>query len=956
MPFLPTMIFGAGFPTATTGVLQGVQTNLPVTVTYQGTSTAPVGAITVVNQEIAVTHEPFQLSNGNKVNLTTITADLTFDWARYNALSDSAKRALLLAFAAGERLSLAVAVQGVAGDQTLPLELRILKTTDYLIDPGGTVFAQPAHSAATANPNLVVPAADAITNYAYSTPGGTLGAGTLTSTAMGRLTVTAASPPSDFSDRTLRITATAVPSVNGSGLATTLNATGDLTADLHLPTEVVVQLDRSGSMNAISSGAMTKWDAAKAAANLFSQLFGDAIPNLSGPSTTVLDSKQISMGRFTFPGVIDIDYTPAGFDNASAKPQVPAAETAGGGTPIGQALTDSNAKYSSAGTPAWRRRHIVLLTDGMHNSGTPNLTAPATGVTTLTAAPATGVVIHAISYALTGETATPTLDALSTAHDGLLLGSESDEDELDPEKLREKFIDILATIIPINRNGSLDLPSASLMVDDGVDRVIFVAPGAALTVTPPVGPAIPLTGAANGIAWVSVDAPREGTYGLAPAGMAILDLALMLRCSLEAHGVGQPVTARAKLDFRGQPVSGANIKVRVRRPGESAGEVITAFVRAGGLFTVLRNTALGGASHSADQPGVPSRGKAIPAATAAVGFDALGNGDTQALRRTLLDAAEKARSQTLAKASDDLTLTEVAPGVYEGVLSPSFTQEDGLYTFEFHAEGNTPSGAPFARDQGRCSTLAPIPSPPHSQTVLDQVAVSDTATTWTATVFPRTATDRALGPGLGYMLGFAWIDESTRKELGPVVTVDNLDGSYSATVSLPKGQKFPPLGLYTTGVRGSDGLAPVAVTDKSEDAHFVTITLDRIRILDPKDHCLKGKGELSFDVVVAPGGSPSRAVRTRVPERGVLKLGADDFVEPGLKVYEGFVEPGALVSVTIGGREFDWFLIFKREEALARYHRTLRPEPGVQKYAPGDESQDPESLSDWQVWYTVEVE
>ena len=120
MPFQPTMIFAAGYATATTGVLHGVQTNLPVTVTFLGTSTAPIGAVTVVNQETNVTHEPFQLSNGNKLNATTITADLTFDWERYNLLGAGAKRALLEQFAAGGRLSLEIAVQGVAGDPVGP--------------------------------------------------------------------------------------------------------------------------------------------------------------------------------------------------------------------------------------------------------------------------------------------------------------------------------------------------------------------------------------------------------------------------------------------------------------------------------------------------------------------------------------------------------------------------------------------------------------------------------------------------------------------------------------------------------------------------------------------------------------------------------------------------------------------------------------------------------------------
>ena len=128
MPFQPTMIFAAGYPTAAAAVLHGVQTNLPVVVTFQGLSTAPLGAVTVVNQETAVTHEPFQLSNGNKINASTITADLTFDWVRYNALGAGAKRALLQQFEAGGRLSLDVAVQGVVGPYpTLPRGGRYLQ-------------------------------------------------------------------------------------------------------------------------------------------------------------------------------------------------------------------------------------------------------------------------------------------------------------------------------------------------------------------------------------------------------------------------------------------------------------------------------------------------------------------------------------------------------------------------------------------------------------------------------------------------------------------------------------------------------------------------------------------------------------------------------------------------------------------------------------------------------------
>jgi hypothetical protein len=95
-------------------------------------------------------------------------------------------------------------------------------------------------------------------------------------------------------------------------------------------------------------------------------------------------------------------------------------------------------------------------------------------------------------------------------------------------------------------------------------------------------------------------------------------------------------------------------------------------------------------------------------------------------------------------------------------------------------------------------------------------------------------------------------------------------------------------------------------------------------------------------------------VRRRLPDSGVLKVTSGQRVEVGQLIYDGLVEAGASLAITLGGKEIDAFLFFRREEKLARYHRVLPLKSAHVK--PGDEANDPESLSDWKVWYTVEVE
>jgi hypothetical protein len=95
-------------------------------------------------------------------------------------------------------------------------------------------------------------------------------------------------------------------------------------------------------------------------------------------------------------------------------------------------------------------------------------------------------------------------------------------------------------------------------------------------------------------------------------------------------------------------------------------------------------------------------------------------------------------------------------------------------------------------------------------------------------------------------------------------------------------------------------------------------------------------------------------VRTRLPASGVLKMNRGQQVPVNHVIYEGLVEHGAKLSIVIGGTELDGLLFFRREEKLARYRRTLPLRSA--HLGPEDEPNDPEALSDWKVWYSVEVE
>lgn len=849
-----------------------------------------------------------------------------------------------------------------AASATLSIDIRAFKTTSFLLNANvGEVAHYPGVALGTANLGLAngetlaasytFQAADAFN--ASLTPSGAFSATLTPSGAQGNLAFPAAgAAPADVTTQTLLMKVT-----HSSGAASLLPL------DVHVPTDFIVLLDQSGSMGAVVSGSTSKWDAAVAASDLFTKLYGDLIQKLTvpggaaggGAGNTLAERNQVSIGRFTWDGTtVQVPLT--GFVTSNNQPTV-GSFSPGGGTPIGQALAASASHFTAN---KWRRRHILLLTDGADNAGTPRLnTLSSTDLPTLADSVTAGCVVHVVSYALTGDTQVVALSSFAASHGGQY--QDAAADGLNPDHLKAMFLSILADVLPVNSTVVLPVPSTvpnpAIPVEEGIERAVFVATrantsasplhlttsgtgGAAVTDDLQAGSSTP-----DQFCWTAVDGPAAGTWtagGTAPSGAAVYglyDLALRMRCGVQAQGLGQPIKVWAELRYRGEPVSGADIRVGTRAPAESLGELLTNFAQQGGLGKAFQRGWLNRDVFSSlvDKP-----------------RDVKGSADTRSIQRLLLEAAERTRNMDFSFAGWGTPLNEAAPGRYE--TSITATQSENAYNFYFRADGFSPDGHHFARDHRLSAVLAPEPNQENSDAALVSAPPVGGKVSWTATVFPRTVVNKPVGPGLANSyLNFVYLDPADRKKLAPLVTRDHLDGSYSTTFVLAEHEKVPPFGLYG-GPLAPEQPAKGAVVVKPRHGKIrrVKVTLNRIQVLNDHDGIFTGRGELAFDAVVAPNANPHRAVRTRVPEQGLLKLASGDARDLKVVLYEGFVEADAKLAVTIGGSEFDYFLFFQRREKLARYHRLLPLKSG--HLAPDDEPNDPESLSDWKVWYTVEVE
>jgi hypothetical protein len=137
----------------------------------------------------------------------------------------------------------------------------------------------------------------------------------------------------------------------------------------------------------------------------------------------------------------------------------------------------------------------------------------------------------------------------------------------------------------------------------------------------------------------------------------------------------------------------------------------------------------------------------------------------------------------------------------------------------------------------------------------------------------------------------------------------------------------------------------------------IRIILEKVRVLEDKDHWLKGAGEFQFDACIAFSGDPCRRHFRRLPHYGFYKIsdrkGHNEQIIDTC-IFDGFVAEQDWMTISLLPVERD---LIGPDDKLSRYHRVFDgpPETWVGRYKPIDEGQpDPEALSDWLVWYRIE--
>ena len=718
-----------------------------------------------------------------------------------------------------------------------------------------------------------------------------------------------------------------------------------------IPSDIVLCLDYSGSMASppdgggpAGAGVESKWDAAKSAANRFHAVYRavssaiggvDSLTNRIGYVRFWWDDASLSDQSSVEVNLVDVEGAGAPAAGALVVDPDPAWLQY---TPIADGVLLSAGQLAASG--GWRRRVIVAMTDGYHNRGTDfadiRTTDPADAhfIANTAENAEEGITIHSCAFGEDGGIDAEKMNFLATGSDGLKgFGGEyhSTATALSTEAaqaLTENFLSILVASVPsVELLGAVDA-SAALVVDPNVRRAVFLLTSDQTATLN--GPAMSSFGTgtpAAGMRWWAIDNPAAGNYflsfsGAAPAAGAVsfhglVDLQLRSRFAVEGPSTaGGTLKLVAKISDGGRPVSGAHVWAKVTPPGHSVGELVHRYVR------VIQSAG------AIQVPGVDLHPE-------------------NRTKEAILNQAARdyfGMSGKRCRPKEGIVLAEVEgqPGTYEAPFRG--TSHEGSYGFHFAAEGAMIEGGHFQRAKGlsryltaevsgNLSGLSWIPGP-----------ISDQFQSWTLAIDPVTVTGFPLGPGKELQAGIDGFN-------GLVPLVADLQGNYVASVQLLVGATLPRVAVLLNGKS-----VLIAGANPALSSQRVRIVLDRIQILDAQESWVD-PGEFRFDSVVAVDRDLARAVRRTVPEQGEYKLNDDDSVDVGVVLFDGSLDAASELSISIGGTEFDWTQWGDSVDQLTTYRRVFRGDPRswAGKYGPDQESDDPENVSQWRLWYHIDV-
>jgi len=248
--------------------------------------------------------------------------------------------------------------------------------------------------------------------------------------------------------------------------------------------------------------------------------------------------------------------------------------------------------------------------------------------------------------------------------------------------------------------------------------------------------------------WVlRVTGPQGGPPAVPSVAYALFDdpeLRPQYTAGGAAPGAGEPLPLEVTIFENGVPLSGLTVRAMVAGPGEGLGE-------------------------------------ALSAATVSLPPAGTDPGDAAAQKLALLLAQNP---ELLGRLSNVITLTEVTPGVYRAELPAARTVAAGTYVMDFSIEGSGIVNGPFHRSE-RFSRYLRVKPAVANTLVVGELGRLDRETGLQVIrlhITPRDRNNQRLGPGWG-----SYVRVTPSVGTAGSTVIDNLDGSYTATVEAPAG-------------------------------------------------------------------------------------------------------------------------------------------------------------------------
>jgi hypothetical protein len=882
--------------------------------------------------------------------------------------------AIVDAFLAAGELMISL---GPTGQYVIRVQLRALKTVDFLLRPAS---AEAAYAANVAGPLVASATAASLTEYTSvnfaSGPAPYVNAAGLTPGTF--LTDGVQLPSAGFAPKDelgtglfLRMTLRLTKLGNNSNIGP-YSVESVVPVDLYVPTELAVLLDRSKRMldDVITDGSPSqlKWVLANESAHMFNRVLGEVYPERKTPGAagiTLREANKIGFFWFTAAGLAGGPLTRlpgdplAAADLGAAPPFDPANLSA-----IGLALSQTGGIFYAGAQGQWRRRHVLLLSDGYEAASSPPPRLSALTDATfprLAAILDQGVLLTNVCFSSDGSYS-PDLASTVTSHDGSYDSAIPDGGSA--ARYRASILSRLSQMLPVGVTAFPTATASTLAVtlESGAEKVVIVAtlpnvggaappldfstwPGSTAGVPKPISrngnePAF-------GYTWLSITSPSAGAHTLinVPIGaqiFAIYDLAIRSSFNVESEGLASPLKLRAELRNRSEPILGADVRARVTLPAASPGEALTDFLRNDGVSRAVIRGALNKqrlCDALGEEAGTPKPSEEISPARSV------------SAREQLLGARTFVEHFTRTAREIVVWLVEKGEGAYEAELPGVEIQNEGPITVEFRVDGQV-EGQPFARDAKRSLLIESIPDAFRSE--FHPGCPADATFPY---FLPRNALGKPLGPGLSSLFEFRF----KGREEAPIslLTADLLTGAYAP--KLPQGvdpmqiQNLPVIEVVYR--RGTPSERVFPSRESGTAVRRVQVILEKIQIFYDKEGIFQGDGEFVFHSYVKPFDAPLRTKTQRIagPD-GSLRIGSGETIKIERVIFNDVLPVGGRLAIGLSGEELDGFLSFSTETPLARYYRVLEIPAETARYAPGDElGADPENLADWWVWYRVEV-